>query len=125
MINIVKDEKEIKTYIEGTRKLFELYRITLKYDMGETIFEKKFTDIVKKALKTEDYSIDTVKGKILKENLLGDRTLSSISNETNYSVAHIYFIKQKILKEFAALTFEVVLLWVMQRWEILQKTIIK
>lgn len=125
MINIVKDEKEIKTYIEGTRKLFELYRITLKYDMGETIFEKKFTDIVKKALTTDDYSIDTVKGKILRDNLLGDRTLSSISNETNYSVAHIYFIKHKILKEFAALTFEVVLLWVMQRWENLQKIIIK
>lgn len=110
MINIVKDQNEIKTYIEGTRKLFELYRLTLKYDLGETIFEKKFTDIVKKSLKTEDYSLDTVKGKILQENLLGDRTLSSISNETNYSVAHIYFLKQKILKEFAALTFEVILL---------------
>ncbi len=110
MINIVKDQKEIKTYIEGTRKLFEMYRLTLKYNLGETIFEKKFTDIVKMSLKSEDYSIDTVKGKILKENLLGDRTLSSISNETNYSVAHIYFLKQKILKEFAALTFEVILL---------------
>lgn len=110
MINIVKEDKEIKKYIEATRRLFEMYRLTLKYNLGETIFEKKFIDIVKKAIKTEDYSLDTVKGKILQENLLGDRTLSSISNETNYSVAHIYFIKQKILKEFAVLTFEVILL---------------
>ena len=115
MINIVKDQKEIKTYIEGTRRMFEMYRLTLKYNMEETIYEKKFIDIVKNSLKSEDYARDTVKGKILRENLLGDRTLSSISNETNYSVAHIYFIKQKILKEFATLAFEVILLWVMPK----------
>lgn len=124
MINIVKDQKEIKTYIDGTRKLFDMYRLTLKYNLEETVYEKNFNDIVKKALTSEDYSLDTVKGKILRDNLLGDRTLSSISNETNYSVAHIYFIKQKILKEFAALAFEVILLWVMRKWENLQKIII-
>ena len=51
-----------------------------------------------------------LKGKILREHILEDKNLEDIAIETRYSVSYIYAQKLKILKEFAAMVFEVIIL---------------
>ena len=111
MITIIKEEKEAKTYIQAIKKLFEVYRISKRFNMEEKITNSGFKHLVDSAVRDSEYEITTIKGKILKENLLGDKTLTTIAEETMYSVAHVYGIKQKLLKEFATMTFGVIILW--------------
>ena len=108
MIKIVRNEKETKRYIEDIQKMFELYKSAKRFGIEEKFDDKDFRALIRKAKENDDYK-GTLKGKILSDNIMGDKTLSEIADEANYSVAHIYNIKQKVLKEFASITFEVIL----------------
>lgn len=110
MITIVSDKKEVEKYIKSTGKLFELYRTATKFQTVENFSNSKFKLVMKNIEKNEDYNPDTLKGKILRENMIGDKSLTDIANECVYSVAHIYNLKQKILREFAAVVFEVIII---------------
>ena len=108
MIKIVRNEKETKKYIDDIQKMFDLYKSAKKFGLTEKIEDSDFKELVKRAEDNIDYT-GTLKGKVFSDNIIGDKTLSEIANEVNYSVAHIYNIRQKILKEFASITFEVIL----------------
>ena len=108
MIKIVRNEKETKRYIDDIQRMFDLYKSAKRFGVEEKFEDNDFKELIKRAKDNDDY-ISTLKGKILSDNIMGDKTLSEIAEEENYSVAHIYNIKQKVLKEFASITFEVIL----------------
>ena len=110
MINIIRSEKEVREYILGIKKLFELYKVTDKFNMRENALNSKLKHIISNLDKNEDYNKETLKGKILREHILEDKNLEDIAIETRYSVSYIYAQKLKILKEFAAMVFEVIIL---------------
>ena len=110
MIKIIRDEKEIKKYIKDISCTFQLYKSSIKFGILDKFENKAFKELIEHIKLNDDYKKETLKGKILYENILGDKTLTEIAGENMYSVAHIYNLKNKILKEFAAITFEVILL---------------
>ena len=110
MIKIIGEETEVKKYVKAVKELFSLYK-SLNEDEGSPLFSgKQFKNLLKTAFKNPNYKDDTLKGKILKENILGNKSLTALAEENGYSVAHIYTVKQKIYKEFASVTFGVIIL---------------
>ncbi len=110
MIKIVGEELEIKKYVRAIKELFSLYKSLNGKEDNPLFSNKQFKSLLKTAFANPLYNEDTLKGKILRENILGDKSLTLIAEETMYSVAHIYAIKQKIFKEFASVTFGVIIL---------------
>ena len=110
MISIVSEKNEVQKYMKSIGKFFDLYKSATKFDTQRSLHSNKFKTIVDNLNNNSDYKKDTLKGKILRENMLGDKTLSLIATENAYSVAHVYNLKQKILREFAAIVFEVIII---------------
>lgn len=110
MISIVSEKKEVEKYLKCTGRLFELYKTATKFQTVREFSNSKFKLVMDNLNKNKDYNPDTLKGKILRENMIGDKTLTEIADECAYSVAHIYNLKQKILREFAAVVFEVIII---------------
>lgn len=110
MIKIIGEETEIKRYLKAVKELFLLYKSLNEGEESPLFSDKQFKNLLKTAFKNPGYGEDTLKGRILRENILGDKSLSLIAAENGYSVAHIYALKQKIYKEFASVTFGVIIL---------------
>ena len=110
MISIVSEKKEAQKYIKSIDGFFDLYKSATKFNAQKNLYSSKFKTIVDNLNSNSDYKKDTLKGKILRENMLGDKTLTLIAAENAYSVAHVYNLKQKILREFAAIVFEVIII---------------
>ena len=110
MVKIVREEKEAKKYIGDVKKLFEIYKISNEFDIRDKYETKRMTKVLKQIESNSKSYGNELQTKILKENLLGTKSLSEIASETTYSVARIYGIRQKILKEFATIIFEVILI---------------
>ena len=111
MIKIVGEEMEIKKYTKAVKELFVLYKSLNDGEDSPLFSDKQFKTLLKTAFANPVYAKDTLKGKILRESILGNKSLTLIAEETMYSVAHIYAVKQKIYKEFASVTFGVIILW--------------
>ncbi|MBE7020418.1 MAG: hypothetical protein E7411_03160 [Ruminococcaceae bacterium] len=110
MIKIVGEEKEIKKYTKAVNELLTLYKNLNDGENSRLFTDKQFKNILQKALENPSYGEDTLKGRVLRENLLSDKSLSDIARESMYSISRIYDIKHKILKEFASVTFGVIIL---------------
>lgn len=110
MVKIIRSESEAKKYINDTKKIFEMYSSAKSFDIEKDFTDKKFIKMIEKIKENEKIMCSELKLKILKENLLGNRSLADIAAESMYSVAHIYNLRQKILKEFAMILFEVILI---------------
>ena len=110
MIKIIGEETEIKKYIKAVKELFSLYKSLNEGEDSPLFSDKQFKNLLNTAFKNPNYKEDTLKGKILRENILGEKPLTVIADENGYSVAHIYALKQKLYKEFASVTFGVIIL---------------
>ena len=110
MVKVVRDEKEAKKYIEEVKKFFEIYKISDEFNIRNIYETKRMKKVLKQIESNSKNYGNELQTKILKENLLGEKKLSEIAEETTYSVARIYGIRQKILKEFATIIFEVIII---------------
>ena len=110
MIKIIKDEETIKEYIENVEKIFKFYKLSDDFGVRENYKNKKIKKLFKKIEENSSDFGGELQTKILRENLLGDVSLNVIAKEMDYSTSHLYTIRQKMLKEFASIIFEVILI---------------
>ena len=109
MVKIIREEEAVKKYLEDVKKIFDIYRMSDQFELKDSYKNKRIKKVFKKI---EENSVDfggEIQTKILKENLLGNRSLKDIATEIQYSPAHLYTVRQKILKEFVTIIFEVIL----------------
>lgn len=111
MVRIIREEQTAKKYIEEVKRLFDTYKISARFDIKDNYRSKRMSKVLKQIEDNSKNFGGELQTKILKENLLGDKSLSDIAREEQYSLAHMYSLRQKILKEFATIIFEVILVW--------------
>lgn len=112
MIKIVRGSKETKKYLEDVKKIFEIYNISKMFNMEKDFDNYKINKIINQIEEAKYPESERIKNQVLKEHILGNKTLTQIAFDNNFSVSYIYSVKIKILKEFAALFFEVVIVWI-------------
>lgn len=109
MIKIIRESQETKKYLEDVKKIFEIYNISKMFKMEKDFDDYRISKIINQIEEVEYPEGEHLKTQILREHILGNKTLSEIALENNFSVTHVYSLKSKILKEFAALFFEVII----------------
>ena len=110
MYKIIRSEKEAREYINAIGKMLKLFKMSEKFGVDNNLSNMQLKKVIDNIDKDEEYAGNSLKGKILREYILGEKSALLLAEEENYSIAHIYGTKQKILKEIAALVFEVIII---------------
>lgn len=110
MVKIISDEIKAKKYIDVVKKAFEVYKMSEAFDMKDRFSNKNMKRMLKLI---EDNSLEYgnhLQNTIIREHLMGGKSIGEIADSEGYSCAHIYGVRNKIFKDFAAILFEVIIL---------------
>lgn len=110
MLKIITDKTQGKKYIESVKKAFDVYKLSEKMKVPETNNSKRILEVIKCISESKEGYNDDLKRRIVKEHLLGDKSVEEIADDMGYSETHIYNTRTGILKDFATLLYEVIIL---------------
>ena len=110
MLKIIMDKTQGKKYIESVKKAFDIYKLSEKMKVPENCSSKRIMDVLNCINESKESYTDDLKRIIVKEHLLGDKSVEEIACDMGYSTTYIYNIRTGVLKDFATLLYEVIVL---------------
>lgn len=110
MVRIINDEAKAKKYIDVVKKAFEVYKISETFNIKNRFSNKNMIKMLKLIEENSLEYGNHLQNTIIKDHLLGGKSIGEIADEEGYSCAHIYGVRHKIYKDFAAILFEVIII---------------
>ena len=110
MLKIITDRTQSKKYIESVKKAFEMYKLSERLQLPEKYNSKRIKEVLKCINESKENYTEDLKKIIVKDNLLGDKSVEKIADEMGYSITYIYNVRLSVLKDFATLLYEVIVL---------------
>lgn len=110
MVKIINDEFKAKKYMDVVKKAFDMYKISSSFKIEDTFEDKNVKNLMKLIEENSNHYGTDVHASIIKENLLGNKTMSEIAKDNGFSVTYVYGLRKKILKDFASILFEVIII---------------